>query len=141
MKVKTTRRRFLGSVLGGLAGLVGAPRISKSENKKGHHPLLYSNYYGGPWKEWPSDKIVTDAQLEKRADVNILICGLRVHSLRFWRKKGVFTGWKRWDCVDGWNRVPVRINSSVFIDSDVKNRKVLESMTTNKFRILKIGKS
>lgn len=65
-------------------------------------PFSYTMYEGEGWRPWPPILEVTPPALDQRArggDAFVLICGQRVHSLRF-NLNGEFF---RWDCINGFN--------------------------------------
>ncbi len=139
--MKTTRRGFLGLLGLGVSSVVAGKAFAKVEKigkKEGRYPLLYTTHEGARWQQWPSEMSVTDADLEKRADIYIIIGDRQVHSLRFWERKGEFVGWRRWDCVNGWNRVPdLGVSMSDDVDSSRQNHSLLLKMTEEKFKKIK----
>lgn len=141
--MKTTRRGFMGLLVAGVSGIVASKAVAKVEQigeKEGRYPLLYTNHEGGKWKQWPGDTPVTDTELSQRADINILIGGNIVHSLRFWERKGEFVGWRRWDCVNGWNRVTESVSSMRSTDTP-GNQTVLDRMTEDGLKHVKWKKA
>ena len=134
---KVTRRGFLGLFAAGIGAVVTrnvSAKIEKIGNKEGRYPLLYTTHEGGKWEQWPSETPVTAAQLKQRADIYIIIGDRQVHSLRFWERKGELIGWRRWDCVNGWNRIPEPAAFMPTIDSSKQNQAILQHLTDDGYR-------
>ena len=71
-------------------------------------PYYYSQSEGGIWKRWPEDKhFYYLPWLSMRHPRFVNMAGLQVHALAFGEISSGWSGYQRWDCINGFDHLVI----------------------------------